>query len=95
VKGLFEKGTDLVLAVIQFLWVLAFAVFIWGIVKFIAAAGNPEKRNTAKGYIIYGLIGIFILVSFVGLIYILQNTIFQGSPSSQLPVPGQPELLEI
>ncbi|MBU1178825.1 hypothetical protein KKB69_00580 [Patescibacteria group bacterium] len=82
VKGIIGEGVNIVKAVIEFFWLLAFAVFIWGIIKFIAAAGNPEKRKTAKDLLIYGLLGVFVMLSFIGIIKILQNTIFEGDTST-------------
>ena len=82
IKGIFERGTDLVVLFIEILFVLAIAVFLWGIVKFIYSAGNPEKRKESKNLIIYGLIGLFVLFSFLGIIEILKNTVF-GSSSYQ------------
>jgi len=90
VKGIFQKGTELAGSIIIFLEVLAVAVFLWGIVKYISASGNPEKRKQAKDLIIYGLIGMFVLVSFIGIIYILQNTIFEGPPPMQYTSPYAP-----
>lgn len=90
VEGIFTRGIDIVKLVIQFLWVLAFAVFLWGIVKFIAAAGSQEKRKEAKNLIVYGLIGLFILLSFMGIIAILQNTIFGEGGSSGGGAPYDP-----
>jgi fumarate reductase subunit D len=55
--------------------VLAVAVFFWGIVKYITAAGDAEKEKVARGYILYGLLGIFVLVAFWGLIMIVANTL--------------------
>jgi hypothetical protein len=90
IKRIFEKGTDIVDIAINFFVVLAAAVFIWGIVKFIAAAGNSEKLKEAKHLIIWGLVGIFVLLSFMGIIEILQNTIFDGAPPTDIPLPSMP-----
>ena len=90
VEGVFQKGTELAGSIIIFLEVLAVAVFLWGIVKYISASGNPEKRKQAKDLIIYGLIGMFVLVSFIGIIYILQNTIFEGPPPMHYTPPDAP-----
>lgn len=92
VEGIFERLTSITGRVIEFLWILVFAVFIWGIVKFIAASGNPEKIKTAKNLIIYGLIGVFVLLSFMSIIWILQNTFFDGGGGGSIPVPVPPSI---
>ncbi|MDD5032780.1 MAG: pilin [Candidatus Pacebacteria bacterium] len=81
VKEVFERGTDIVLQIIQLLWLVASVVFIFGVLRYITTANNPEKRKSAKNFLIYGLIGFFVLLSFWGLIRILQDTVFGQSPS--------------
>lgn len=56
---------------------LAIAVFIivWGIFKFILNAGDEEARKTGRGFILWGVVGVFLMLSVWGLVNILQNTI--------------------
>ena len=54
---------------------VAVAVFIWGIVQFISKADDPEGRETGKRHIIYGLIGLFIMVSVIGIINFIARTL--------------------
>ena len=52
---------------------LSFAAFLWGMYKYISSAnegGKEEARNT----IVYGLIGLFVMVSVWGLVRILTGT---------------------
>jgi len=60
--------------IVPLLMVVAMAVFLWGVVKYIYAAGDEEKRKEAKGIIIYGVLGMFILVAFWGIIQIVAYT---------------------
>ncbi len=57
-------GVNILIPLLMFIGVL---VFIWGIVNYIPGGGNMEKRKTARGYIIYGLIGLFIMIGFWGI----------------------------
>ncbi len=59
---------------IVLIMIIAVAVFLWGIAKFITAAGDETKIKSARGYIIYGLIGIFVMVSFWGIIQVFGST---------------------
>jgi len=81
VKSLITKASGLVADIIILLMMVAVVVFIWGVVRFIAAGGSSEKIKTAKGLIIWGLVGLFVLFSFLGIIKILQNTVFEDEPS--------------
>jgi hypothetical protein len=58
-----------------FLSSLAVAIFIWGIIEFIAGADNEEKRITGKRHLMWGAIGMFIMFSVYGIIQIIQNFI--------------------
>lgn len=87
IKDMIQVLIDILGLIVKLLWLLAFAVFIWGIVQFIAAAGNSSKKDAAKNYIIYGLIGIFVLLSFMGIIKIVGETF--GIPTSNPAIPTQ------
>lgn len=52
---------------------LAVVYFIWGIFRFVMA-GDEEAKAAAKDKIIYGVIGLFVMVSVWGLVNILVNT---------------------
>jgi len=48
-------------------------VFFWGIIQFVLNADSEEKRTTGKQHMMWGIIGIFIMVSVWGIIYLLQD----------------------
>ena len=57
--------------IITLLALAAFVVFVWGVVEFIAGAGDVEKRKTGQRHIMWGLIGLVIIFgaqAIVGLI---------------------------
>jgi len=72
---------------IPLLMTIAIAVFLYGIVLYISSGGDAEKEKTARGYIIYGIIGLFILVAFWGLVTVLANTF--GISSGTTPITPQ------
>ena len=53
---------------------LAVVFFLYGILKYITAGDDEEKRTKMKNTIIYGIIGLFVMVSFWGIVNILINT---------------------
>ena len=75
IKDLVNKFNVGVLSpVIALLFVLATAVFIWGIVQYvIAQSGDPKKIDDAKRVITWGIIGMFIMASAWGIIAALCN----------------------
>ena len=54
---------------------LALAYFIWGVISFIHHSADPSKRKEGLDHIIWGLVGIFIMVSVYGLIRLVGNTL--------------------
>jgi len=69
---------------------IAFAVvmFLYGVVKYITAGAEEEKKKEARNVIIYGIIGIFAMVSVWGLVGILKNTFdLEDTPISVPEIP--------
>jgi len=85
-KSIVGTIRDLVNTIVPLFMVVAVAVFLWGIVKYITAAGDEEKAKAARGYIIYGLIGVFVMVCFWGIIQVVAST-FGITPGGTVPVP--------
>ncbi len=68
-------ATEIVNPVIGLLFAVAIAFFIWGIIEFIANADNETKRAQGKRNIIWGLVGLFIMTTVMGIIQLIQNFI--------------------
>lgn len=52
---------------------LAFLVFLWGLVKFIAVAGDEKNVREGKNLMVWGLITLFLMVSFGAILEFLSN----------------------
>jgi hypothetical protein len=48
--------------------------FLWGGFLFIRGADSEEDRNVGRRHMIYGIIGMFIMLSVFGIINILLGT---------------------
>lgn len=59
------------------LFTIAFVVFIWGLVQFVANLDNEESRSTGGKHMIWGLIGMAIMVSVNGIVNLIDATIQQ------------------
>lgn len=62
---------------ILLLFALALLYFSWGVVKFIAGMKSDEKRKDGARHMLWGLIGMTIMISVFGIIEIIENTIYQ------------------
>ncbi len=68
----------ILVAIIPLIFAAALVFFLWGVMKFIAAA-DPVKKQEGKKFIIAGLIGLFVMTSLWGIIKIVGNTLGTGS----------------
>src|SRR3989338_5008770 len=81
-RSLIAIFQNIIDAVIPFLVGLAVMLVLYGIVGFISHAADEEKRTEAKNFIIWGIIGIFVMVSIWGLVNILVGTFGFGSSNT-------------
>lgn len=90
IGGLLNFFVSLINTVIPFLVVLATLYVVYGVFQFITAAGDEEGRKTGREKIIYGVIGLFIMVSVWGLVNLLNGSLAFGSKSVIAPTPLPP-----
>jgi uncharacterized membrane protein YidH (DUF202 family) len=74
VDNLLSKiNTQILNPIIGLLIAIALVVFLYGVVEFIAGADNQEKRETGKKHMIWGIVGLFIMVAVFGLMNLLAS----------------------
>lgn len=74
-NSLTAKLTNIGNTIITILISLAVIWIIWNVIRYLIIGGDdPEKRKTAGGAIIYGIVGLFVILSIWGLVKILTNT---------------------
>lgn len=72
--------------VIPVLFAVALVYFIYGVVKFIMAAGDEDKVKEGKSAMIWGIIGLVVIISVYGLITFLSGALgLQQGGSVTLP----------
>ena len=59
---------------IPFLVVVAVFIIIWGAFQFVVSAGDPEKRKEGRDKILWGIVGVVVMLTVWGLVNILRNT---------------------
>lgn len=62
-------------AVIPFLIGVAFVAIIWGIFKYILHAGDAEKVAEGRKMVIYGIVALFLMLSFWGFVMIITKSL--------------------
>jgi FtsH-binding integral membrane protein len=58
-----------------FLGAIAIAVFLFGVLQFIMNSENEDGIARAKKYMMWGLIGLFIMLSAWGIIGLIQGSL--------------------
>ena len=70
---------------------LAVIYFLIGVLKYIQSTDNEEKRKEGITMMTYGIIGLFVMVAFWGLVTVLKNTFnLDNSAIDRVGLPGGP-----
>lgn len=77
--------------IVPLLITIAIGYFIWGVISFITSSDEEAKKN-GRDKIINGLIGLFVIVAFWGIIALVRNTFFVngGVDTSSSVIQGTP-----
>ncbi|MFA5888994.1 MAG: hypothetical protein WCW47_01740 [Candidatus Paceibacterota bacterium] len=68
--------TDLLIPILS---ALAFIVFFWGVSKFILNSNKPEEIKNGRNYMMWGILVLFILLTFKTIIGLVSNDLGIGS----------------
>lgn len=88
--------TLIVNPLILFLFALATAYFLYGAAKFFFNQENEEKRSEGKKHMIYGIIGMAVMMGVFTILNIIISTFGikgvnpSASPSGQVDLPDWP-----
>ncbi len=67
--------------IILLMFAIALVTFFWGIIQFISTSNSDEGRETGKRTIVWGIIGMLIMIGVYGVIRILLGTFGIPAPS--------------
>ncbi len=87
-SSLLCKISELLSAVIPVLIALGIFYFVWGVVSYVIA-DDEEAKSSGRNRIIWGIIGLAVIISVWGLVRILTNT-FGLSNKQQIDFPTVP-----
>ena len=73
----FLKNVDnmIINPLIIFLFALALVYFLYGLIEFIANGANDEKKTTGKSHMIWGIIGLTIMMGVWAILGMVLNTL--------------------
>lgn len=68
-------STFVINPIIYLLFTAAFAVFLWGLVQFASNLASEEARAEGVKHIIWGIVGMVIMLGVTGILNIINNTV--------------------
>lgn len=68
-------SANIIKPLIFLLFAAAFLVFIWGLVQFVGNLDSEESRSQGVKHMVWGIVGMVIMVSVNGIIAIIANTV--------------------
>lgn len=78
IGSLLCKISQLLNAVVPVLIALGVVYFVWGVITYVISS-DEEAKKTGRNRIIYGIIGLAVIVAMWGLVSILTNTFNVGN----------------
>lgn len=75
VNDLFALAEGILGKLVPMLIAVAVIILLVAILGYIKAGGDEDKKKTYKDLMIYGIIGLFVMVSIWGLVGILDKTL--------------------
>lgn len=80
VNSIVPKIVDnIVIPIVVLVSALAILIFIWGLIGFFMNGEDTTKRDDGKRHILWGTIGLTIMVSVYGIIRLVAATVGQSS----------------
>ncbi len=80
-RGFLNIVTGLIIA-------LALVFFLWGLMMFIASAGDEDKRSKGKAIMIWGIVAFFVMVAIWGIVNLLITVFPERQPPAPPGIPG-------
>jgi uncharacterized membrane protein YidH (DUF202 family) len=71
------KSVDRVIInpIIFFLFAVAMVYFLYGLVQYLMSPDNEEINQTSKQHMLWGIVGLFIMVAVFGIMNLILNTV--------------------
>jgi hypothetical protein len=93
ISEIFKYFVYIISLIVPLLISLAIVAFMWGIVKFIAHADDEKAIVEGKQFMVWGLVGIFVLISFWGIVGYLQESLGLNVDTFLDPLSMQPSTI--
>ena len=79
-SAFFTSAKDIVTNIlIPLAFTLALLFFFWGVAKYIKSAGSEKDSKDSKNLLIWGIVGLFVMVTIWGIVSFLKSDLGFGS----------------
>ncbi len=79
-------------AIVPVLIALGIVYFVWGVVTYVIAS-DEEAKKTGRDRIIYGVIGLAVIVGVWGLVNVVKSTFFSVGNQANIQLPTVPVII--
>ncbi len=90
IATLFTETGGVIGVAVPVLIAVALAIFIWGGVVFVFSAGDDTKRKEGQKRMVWGIVGLFVVVSVWGFVILLQIMFGVDGGAESIIIPGIP-----
>ena len=66
---------NIVTPIIEVMFAIALVVFVYGVAQLIWSSSESDSRTKGKNALVGGVIGMFIMLSAWGIVYLVANTV--------------------
>ena len=79
--SLIDKIVQVIITpIVMLLFAAGTFLFMWGLVVFIFQADSPEARKTGMQHMLWGFVGMLIIITSYGIIHLITGTIGVSLP---------------
>lgn len=75
-------GSEVLQPAAEVIFAAGFLLFLWGLVRFLWNMEEGGNNEEGKQHMVWGIVGMFIMMSIWGIIALLTNTVGLGDPST-------------
>ncbi len=86
IEGIICKIGDILDIIIPVLVILGVVYFVWGVVMYVISS-DEEAKKTGRDRMIYGIIGLVVIVAMWGLVGIVRTTFGLGGGAQSPDIP--------
>lgn len=83
------KISDLLNLVVPIILALGVVYFVWGVISYVVA-GDEEAKTKGRDRMIYGIIGLAVIIALWGIVKILTNTFGIDTNPQNITLPTTP-----